>query len=163
MKPGRCTNCGAVGPDDWEPIPTCLYQYDEIMQPILTARKNKIAEQSKNFTTYRNCPLCPGYFHSAKACIFRKHVKHVYEMQRNIEQLAEQFDHLDISGQMILPAHTEDREQFTSDDSLDEDYDTEDEEEGGQVTMFEHILKVISTIQPAASKEDQEEEEKENP
>ena len=38
-------------------------------------------------------------------------------MQQNLEQLAEQFEHLDISGQMILPANTEDREQFSSDDS----------------------------------------------
>ena len=127
MKPGRCTKCGAVGPDDREPVPTCLYQYDDFIQPILTARKVKIAEQSKKFTTYKKCPLCPGYFHSAKACIFRRHVKHVNELQKNIEQLAEQFGHLDISGQMVLQTNTEDEEQlFSSDDSSEEgDYDIE--------------------------------------
>ena len=166
IKPGRCTNCGAVGPDEWEPFPTCMYQYDDYMQPILIARKEKIAEQSKKFTTYRNCPLCPGYFHSAKACIFRKHVKHVNELQQNLEQLAEQFEHLDISGQMILPANTEDREQFSSDDSSEEgDYDTEDEEDR-PFTTFEQILKVVSTIKHAAietDEDEQDEAEREDP
>ena len=63
-------------------------------------------------------------------------MKHVNELQQNLEQLAEQFEHLDISGQMILPANTEDREQFSSDDSSEEgDYDTEDEEDRPFTTL----------------------------
>ena len=123
IKPGRCTNCGAVGPDNTEWIYTCLSQddqYEELMEPILEARKIKIEEQSKRFTTYKNCPLCKGYFHSAKACIFRRHVGHVNEMQKNIQQLAEQFEDLDISGSMVLPVPTEAEEQLYSEDSSDD-------------------------------------------
>ena len=159
MKPGRCTNCGAAGPDDWEPLLTCMYQYNNTMQPILTARKKKVAEQSKKFTTYRTCPLCPGYFHSAKASLFRKHVRHVNELQKNIDQLADEFGHLNISGQMILHTNTE-KEQFFSDDSSEEgDYEVEDAEEGRPLTIFEQILKVVSTIQHTADEAEDSEEE----
>ena len=86
-------------------------------------------------------------------------MKHVNELQQNLEQLAEQFEHLDISGQMILPANTEDREQFSLDDSSEEgDYDTEDEEDR-LFTTFEHILKVVSTIKHATIETDEDEQD----
>ena len=138
------------------------------MEPILEARKIKIEEQSKRFTTYKNCPPCKGYFHSAKACIFRRHVGHVNEMQRNIQQLAEQFGDLDISGSMVLPVPTEAEEQLYSDSSDEGEYDIEDEKDRRPLTLFEQILQVISTIKhgnpaPVNGEEDQGGEDRENP
>ena len=69
IKPGRCTNCGVVGPDNTEWIYSCLGQdaeYEELMTPVLEARKKKVAEETKKFTTYKNCPLCKGYLPFSK-------------------------------------------------------------------------------------------------
>ena len=56
IKPGRCTTCGAVGPDDTEWTYTCLNQdeqYRPLMEFILEDRRNTIEEQKKKFTTYK--------------------------------------------------------------------------------------------------------------
>ena len=130
IKPGRCTNCGAVGPDNTEWIYTCLGQdeeFKEIMMPILEARKLKVAEQNKKFTTYKNCPLCKGYFHSAKACIFRTHVKHFSILRREMEFYS---DEVNTTVKMAVPtsdsdtdSEEEEEEQY-SDESEDEDCGT---------------------------------------
>ena len=126
IKPGRCTNCGAVGPDNTEWIYTCLGQdeeFKEIMMPILEARKLKVAEQNKKFTTYKNCPLCRGYFNSAKACIFRTHVKHFNLLQKKMDQYSEE---VNTTTRMIIPApdsdtESEEEEAESSEESEDED------------------------------------------
>ena len=134
IKPGRCTNCGAVGPDNTEWIYTCLGQdaeYEEIMTPILEARKIKVAEQTKQFTTYKNCPLCRGYFHSAKACIFRTHVKHFNILQKKMDQYS---DEINTTARMVIPTTDSD-----TDSEEEEDYSDESEEEDcGTYMMIVH-------------------------
>ena len=133
IKPGRCTNCGVIGPDNDEWIYTCLGQdaeYEELINPILEARKKKVDEERKKFITYKNCPLCRGYFHSAKACIFRTHVKHFNIMKRKMEMFA---DEVNTTTQMVIP--TTDSEE--SDDSEDEEaYDCESSDGGDECYMI---------------------------
>ena len=88
MKPGRCTNCGAIGPDDIQWDESCLDEdsnYERLMQPIMKKRQVDIKMNSKKFRTYDKCPLCSGYFHSAKACIFRKHALNFKDMKEQIQ------------------------------------------------------------------------------
>ena len=85
------------------------------MTPILEARKKKIAEETKKFTTYKNCPLCRGYFHAAKACIFRTHVKHFNILKRRMELYS---DEVNSTTRMYVPTT-----------NLDSDSDSQDEDE----------------------------------
>ena len=186
IKPGRCTNCGAVGPDNTEWIYTCLGQdeeFKEIMMPILEARKLKVAEQNKKFTTYKNCPLCRGYFHSAKACIFRTHVKHFNLLQKQMNQYS---DEINTTVKMVIPTtdsdtdSEEEEEVQYSDESEEEDCGTymmiihhgdsseeesmeEDEDSFASklkhVTMYDKILTIVAT----QKKEDQQNGQTEDP
>ena len=169
IKPGRCTTCGAVGPDDTEWTFTCLNQdeqYGPLMEFILEDRKNTIAEQSKKFTTYKNCPLCNGYFHSAKACIFRKNTKYINILHNKIQFAATYSESSRITGKLILPTEDVDTEEESSDKesgSDDESYmvvihhepDDEDSssdegeyelEDGEPVIAFDRILGVIVSL-----------------
>ena len=194
IKPGRCTNCGAVEPDNTEWIYTCLGQdedFKEIMRPILEARKLKVAEQNKRFTTYKNCPLCRGYFHSAKACIFRTHVKHFNLLQKKMEQFSEE---INTTTRMVIPAmdsdtDSEEEEVGYSEESEDEDCGTymmivhhgnsseeenmDADEEAQQsklkpVTIFDKILTIFARQKKEEQDsededtEDQEEEDQDN-
>ena len=130
LKPGRCTNCGAIGPDNTEWIYSCLgheAEHEELIRPILEARKKKVDEESKKFTTYRNCPFCRGYFHAAKACIFRTHVKHFNILKDRMEM----FENEDTTTKMIVP--TTDSEE--SSDSEEEESDGESSD-GDQTYML---------------------------
>ena len=187
IKPGRCTNCGAVGPDNTEWIYTCLGQdeeFKEIMMPILEARKIKVTEQNKKFTTYKNCPLCRGYFHSAKACIFRTHVKHFNLLQKKMDQYSEE---VNTTTRMIIPAtdsdtESEEEEVESSEESEDEDHGTymmivhhgnsseeenmdEDEEAKPSLSKLKHaaIFDKILTIVARQKKEDQPDGQTEDP
>ena len=125
VKPGRCTRCGSLGPDTTEWIFTCLSQDDQYLQllePILEARKKEIGERSKDFTTYRKCPLCPGYFHSAKACIFRRNIQHFSTLHDRMQQSMEEDE--EISGKMVF------LESEDESDTEDEDEGSSDEEDG---------------------------------
>ena len=127
IKPGRCTNCGAVGPDNTEWIYTCLGQdeeFKEIMMPILEARKIKVAEQNKKFTTYKNCPLCKGYFHSAKACIFRTHVKHFSILRREMEFYS---DEVNSTTKMYIFDSDSDSQEEDEEEECDNSEDEESE------------------------------------
>ena len=129
IKPGRCTTCGAVRPDDTEWTCTCLNQdeqYGPLMEFILEDRKNTIAEQSKKFTTYKNFPLCNGYFHSAKACIFRKNAKYINILHRRIQLAASYSESSRITGRLILP--TEDLDFDEEEESSDEESRSDDED-----------------------------------
>ena len=177
IKPGRCTNCGAVGPDNTKWIYTCLGQdeeFKEIMMPILEARKIKVAEQNKKFTTYKNCPLCRGYFHSAKACIFRTHVKHFNLLQKKMDQYSEE---INTTTRMVIPVtdsdtDSEEEEVGYSEESEDEDCGTYmmivhhgnsseeesmDEDEDSFVSKLKHVAMFdkILTIVARQKKEDQ--------
>ena len=189
IKPGRCTNCGAVGPDNTEWVYTCLGQdeeFKEIMMPILEARKIKVSEQNKKFTTYKNCPLCRGYFHSAKACIFRTHVKHFNLLQKQMDQYSEE---VNTTVKMVIPTtdsdtDSEEEEEEYSDESEEEDCGTymmiihhgdsseeenmeEDEDSFASklkhVTKFDKILTIVAKQkkedQPDDQTEDEEDEE----
>ena len=128
IKPGRCTNCGVVGPDNTEWIYACLGQdeeYERLMTPVLEARKKKIAEETKNFITYKNCPLCRGFFHSAKACLFRTHVKHFNILKARMDLFADE----NRTTKMVIP----DSDSEESDDSDDEVEDEADEDEESEV------------------------------
>ena len=186
IKPGRCTNCGAVGPDNTEWIYTCLGQdeeFKEIMKPILEARKIKVTEENKKFTTYKNCPLCRGYFHSAKACIFRTHVKHFNLLQKKMDQFSEE---INTTTRMVIPipdsdTDSEEEEEY-SEESEDEDCGTymmivhhgnsseeesmdEDEEAKlsfsklKSVTMYDKILTIVAR----QKKEEQQDGQTEDP
>ena len=107
------------------------------MSPILEARKIKIAEQTKQFTTYKNCPLCRGYFHSAKACIFRIHVKHFNILQRKMDLFS---DEVNITGRMVIPTTNLDSEsESDSEDEEDGDF-LEDESEDGRGKSYMMII-----------------------
>ena len=140
VKPGRCTRCGSLGPDTTEWIHTCLSQddqYDKLMEPILEARKKEIEEQSKMYTTYRKCPLCPGYFHSAKACIFRRHIENFNTLYDRILQSMEE-DEEEISGKMVLPGSDEESDTEDEDDDDVADSDEEDGRRRGYLIMIHH-------------------------
>ena len=191
IKPGRCTNCGVVGPDNTEWIYTCLGQDDEyetIMTPILEARKKKIAEETKKFTTYKNCPLCRGYFHAAKACIFRTHVKHFNILKRRMELYS---DEVNSTTRMYVPttnldsdSDSQDEEacDFSNDESDEEecymivthhgnsseeesmDEDTEDPEDDfssrlKQITRFEKVLTIVTKQKKIHQDEEDQDEE----
>ena len=188
IKPGRCTNCGVVGPDNTEWIYTCLGQdaeYEELMTPILEARKKKVAEETKKFTTYKNCPLCKGYFHSAKACIFRTHVKHFNILKSRMDMYA---DEVNTTTRMVIPTtdsedsgDSEDEAEYDCDGdecegdecymlitchrhSSDEESMDEDDEDSfasklRQVTKFDKILTIVTKQRKTDEQDDQEEEE----
>ena len=126
IKPGRCTNCGVVGPDNTEWVYTCLGQdeeYERLMTPVLEARKKKIAEETKNFTTYKNCPLCRGFFHSAKACIFRTHFKCFNILKARMDLFADE----NTTTKMVIP-ESDSEESDDSEDEEDGDCDSEVDE-----------------------------------
>ena len=89
LKPGRCTNCGTIGPDDinWED--SCLEEedYEEIMKPIFEQRHEVQQKNLKLYTFYDVCPLCRSFYHTAKACVFRKHALYFKEAKDQIKQL----------------------------------------------------------------------------
>ena len=156
------------------------------MMPILEARKIKVAEQTKQFTTYKNCPLCRGYFHSAKACIFRTHVEHFNLLQKKMDQYS---DEINTTTRMVIPTtdsdtDSEEEEVQYSDESEEEDCgtymmivhhgDSSDEESMDEdedsfasklkhVTMFDKILTIVARQkkedQQDGQTEDQEEQD----
>ena len=147
----------------------------EIMTPILEARKLKVAEQTKQFTTYKNCPLCRGYFHSAKACIFRTHVKHFNILQKKMDQYS---DEINTTTRMVIPTtdsdtDSEEEEVEYSEESKDEDCGTYmmivhhgnssdeesmDEDEDSFASKLKHVAMFdkILTIVTRQKKEDQQ-------
>ena len=161
-------------------------EFKEIMMPILEARKIKVSEQNKKFTTYKNCPLCRGYFHSAKACIFRTHVKHFNLLQKQMDQYSEE---VNTTVKMVIPTidsdtDSEEEEEEDSDESEEEDCGTymmiihhgdsseeenmeEDEDSFASklkhVTKFDKILTIVAKQkkedQPDDQTEDEEDEE----
>ena len=139
LKPGRCTNCGVIGPDCTEWIYTCLNrddQYEELMRPVLEARKIKIAENTKKFTTYKNCPLCKGYFHSAKACIFRTHVEHFNILQKKMEQFSDEVT----TGRLVVGTPNLDSDSDSEDEVYDDIPDDDDESENGAEGTYMMII-----------------------
>ena len=151
IKPGRCTNCGVVGPDNTEWVYACLGQdeeYERLMTPVLEARKKKIAEETKNFTTYKSCPLCKGFFHAAKACIFRTHVKHFNILKARMDLFADE----NTTTKMVIP----DSDSEESDDSEDE------EEEEGQEEDDSEVDECYMIVTRPAQDSDEEMEEDED-
>ena len=104
IKPGRCTNCGVIDQTILNGSTLVLdkmLKYEELITPILEARKKKVAEETKKFITYKNCPLCKGYFHSAKACfIFRTHVKHFNLIKERMDLSS---DEVNTTTRMVIP------------------------------------------------------------
>ena len=186
IKPGRCSNCGAVGPDDTQWIHTCLGQdeeYEKLMTPVLEARKKKIAEETQKFITYRDCPLCQGFFHAAKACIFRTHVKHFNILKTRMELFA---DENTTTKMVILDSDSEEsddseeEEDCDSDstDGVDESYmlvtrptqdsdeDMEEDEDSfsakfKKMIKYDKILTIVTKQKKEKPKTEEEEEEEE--
>ena len=156
LKPGRCTNCGSIEPDDIQWKDTCLDEdnnYERLMQPVLNRRTLDIKINSRKFKTYDNCPLCRQCFHSAKACIFRKHALHFNDMKQQIQQLTHNLKNIQGKKptEVLLHKITLQREREV--DISDE----EDTDENGQpIFTFDNILKALQHIQ-AADSEDKEE------
>ena len=106
LKAGRCTNCGALGPDDIQWIDSCLDTDNNYMRLLYKTFEKRMADQKRNnkqFRTYNNCPLCKAYFHSAKACIFRKHALHFKEMEQQIKQLTLSAKDKAQTAELLLP------------------------------------------------------------
>ena len=100
---------------------------------------------SKKFRTYDKCPVCRGYFHSAKACIFRKHALNFKDMKEQIQQLTQ-----DTSSQEKKPTEvtitvsTTSLQEESEGDSSDEGEYTIEEEDGEpvvfpQTSMFDKM------------------------
>ena len=82
-----------------------------------------MADQKKNkkqFRTYTNCPLGKGYFHSAKACIFRKHALLFKEMEHQIKQLSISTKDKTKKAELLLPTQriNKDEEQDSGSETL---------------------------------------------
>ena len=146
IKPGRCTICGAVGPDDTEWTYTCLHQdeqYEPMMEYILERRRKTIEKQKQKYTTYKECPLCDGHFHSAKACLFRKHAKYINILHKKIKVSAAMSDSLTITGKLLL-----DKPDSEDEDSSDEE-DEEEEEGSDEEDSSDQNYMVIIHHEPA--------------
>ena len=142
LKAGRCTNCGAIGPDDIQWEDSCLDEdedYDRLMYPILEKRNLTIKMNSKKIQTYDNCPLCRGYFHSAKACIFRKHALYFSEMKQQIQELTQPNSQ---PKELLLP-----KVPMKMEISVQEKEDIEVDEDEQPIMMFDRILRVLQSLQ----------------
>ena len=149
LKPGRCANCGALGPDDIQWEDSCLDEdqdYERLMQPILEKRDLDIKMNSKKFKTYDNCPLCRGYFHSAKACIFRKHALHFNDIKKQIQQNVKDACHTRHT-ELLLPKISM---AFTFEEP--EEDNSDEEEERQPILTFDKILKALQYLQVHDSK-----------
>ena len=137
MKAGRCNNCGAIGPDDVQWKESCLEEdqdYERLIQPVLKKRDLDVKMNSKKFKTYDNCPLCRGFFHSAKACVFRKHAFHFEELKEQLQQLT-----LDLKNSS--------KETTQAETQTDTDDEYELDEEGQPIMMIDRIVRVLQHLQ----------------
>ena len=161
LKSGRCTNCGAIGPDDIQWDESCLDEdsnYEELMQPIVKKRQMDIRMNSKKFKTYDKCPLCSGYFHSAKACIFRKHALNFQNMKEQIQLTQDTGSKEKKPTEVTITVSTMNLQEETEEDSSDEEEYTIEEEDGEpviqpQTSMFDKMFKLLQHM---------DEEEKKN-
>ena len=147
LKPGRCTNCGTIGPDDINWIDSCLEEedYEDIMKPIYEERHEVQEKNSKLYKFYDVCPLCRSFYHTAKACVFRKHALYFMEAKDQIIQLTSTMTNSQQAGGLLFPTTT-----FIHTQSEDEDLDTDEEED---LTIF--IRKLVKPTIPT-DKEDTE-------
>ena len=99
------------------------------MEFTLAARKDTIKEQFKKFTTYQDCPLCDGYFHSTKACLFRKHAKYINILHKKIQSAAAMpnSDTATITGKLILLGGNEEDSSDEEEVEPPEDEDDDDQ------------------------------------
>ena len=126
LKPGRCTNCGTIGPEDINWKDSCLEEkdYEEIMKPIFEQRNEVQQKNSKLYKFYDVCPLCRSFYHTAKACVFRKHALYFMEAKEQIQQLTSRITNSQQAGGLLFPTTT-----FIHTQSEDEDLDTDEEED----------------------------------
>ena len=125
LKPGRCTNCGTIGPEDINWKESCLEEedYEDIMKPIMEQRDEVQQKNSKLYKFYDVCPLCRSFYHTAKACVFRKHALYFMESYEQIQQLTSRITNSQQPGGLLFPTTT-----FIH-SNKDEDSDTDEEED----------------------------------
>ena len=111
VKPGNCTNCGAIGPDDSDDDEdyskwSCIRDdkdYEELLKPVFPESQKRM--NAMKFEVHTKCLLCPGYFHSIKACMFRKHAKFIIDlgvmMEKNISLFEKHVQFLDNVEEII--------------------------------------------------------------
>ena len=126
LKPGRCTNCGTIGPEDINWKDSCLEEkdYEDIMKPIMEQRDEVQQKNSKLYKFYYVCPLCRSFYHTAKACVFRKHALYFMEAKEQIQQLTTRITNSQQAGGLLFPTTT-----FIHSKPKDEDSDTDEEED----------------------------------
>ena len=158
LNPGRCTYCGAIGPDDIQWKETCLDEdktYEKLMQPVVERRNLDFKINSKKIKTYDNWPLCRGAFHSAKACVFRKHAQQFHGMKKEIQQLTQNLKKVENScskpTELLIPTSVLQEEDSTSIQDTDKD--------GQSVFTFDKILKALMDYQQIQEVISQDEEE----
>ena len=108
LKPGRCTNCGTIGPEDINWKDSCLEEkdYEDIMKPIMEQRDEVQQKNSKLYKFYDICPLCRSFYHTAKACVFRKHALYFMEAKEQIQQLTTRITNSQQAGGLLFPTTT---------------------------------------------------------
>ena len=148
LKAGRCTNCGALGQDDIQWIDSCLDTDNNYMGLLNKTFEKRMADQkmnNKKFRTYNNCPLCKGYFHSAKACIFGKHALHFKEMEQQIKQLTLFANYDTKPAELLLPTLRINKDE-DKDSGSETDFEESTMEDDQPVLLFDQILKIVQAM-----------------
>ena len=158
LKAGRCNNCGAIDPDDLQWKESCLEEdqdYERLIQPVLKKRDLDVKMNSRKFKIYDNCPLCRGFFHSAKACIFRKHALYFEDMKEQLQQLTSNLRESDKN----MKKETIKQSQAETQTDISDEYELD--EEGQPILMFDRILKALQHLQMIDKDEEHDMEEDE--
>ena len=139
--------CGTIGPEDINSKDSCLEKkdYEDIMKPILEQRNEVQQKSSKLYKFYDVCPLCRSFYHTAKACVFRKHALYFMEAKGQIQQLTSRITNSQQAGGLLFPTTT-----FIHTIPKDEDLDTDEEEDPTNV-----IKRLVRPTTPT-TKEDTE-------
>ena len=126
QKPGRCTNCRTIRPDDINWKNSCLEEedYEEVMEPIRKKIHEDQEKNSKLYKFYDVCPLCKGFYHTAKACMLRKHTLYFKEAKDQIQQLTSRMADSQQASGLLFP-----NTNFIH-PKPEEDTDEESDEEG---------------------------------
>ena len=110
--------------------------------------KKRMADQKRNnkkFRTYNNCPLCKGYFHSAEACIFRKHALYFKEIKQQIKQLTLSIKDETKSAELLLPTQRINKDE-DKDCGSETDFEDSTMEDDQPVLLFDQILKIVQAM-----------------
>ena len=115
-------------------------------------------KNNKKLRTYNNCPLCKGYFHSAKTCIFRKHALHFKDMEQQIKQLTISAKDDTKPAELLLPTQTINKDE-DKDSGSETDFEDSTMEDDQPVLLFDQILKIVqamSSRKEAATKQEED-------